>query len=331
MDWSGIFRNAMTAAFNEGAVAYALAALGLNIHFGFTGLLNFGQVGFMAVGAYGVAISSSYYGWHPVVALAVGIGACVVLALLLGLPALRLRADYLAISTIAASEMIRLTARAAALRNFSGGSQGINGWAGRFYSWSPFDQKTRYGIGPVKYLGNTFWVIVIGWLVVMACTVGIYLLMRSPWGRVLKSVREDEDAARALGKNAYWFKVQSLVLGGVLGGLAGMVLAIAQQTAQPDVYQPQVTFFVWTALILGGVGRVWSPIVGAILFNLLFALSDGIVRGLAATEALPVGILDGVKASQVVFMLIGAGLALLIVFRPQGIFGNRNEMRLEAN
>ncbi|HET9543755.1 MAG TPA: branched-chain amino acid ABC transporter permease, partial [Acidimicrobiales bacterium] len=93
MDWGDIISNALRAGVSREAAVFAIAAMGLNIQFGFTGLLNFGQVGFMAIGAYGVGISITYYGWNPVVSLIVGILCCVVLALLLGLPALRLRAD----------------------------------------------------------------------------------------------------------------------------------------------------------------------------------------------------------------------------------------------
>ncbi|HYF45279.1 MAG TPA: branched-chain amino acid ABC transporter permease, partial [Acidimicrobiales bacterium] len=158
MDWLKIIENTLQAGFGRDAVVFAIAAMGLNVHFGFTGLLNFGQVGFMAVGAYGVGISITYYNWHPVLAVIVGILACAVLALLLGLPALRLRADYLAIVTIAASEIIRTVMRSVSLREFSGGSNGINGFAQAFYDANPFAPQERYGIWKVTFLGETFWI-----------------------------------------------------------------------------------------------------------------------------------------------------------------------------
>ncbi|HET9543287.1 MAG TPA: branched-chain amino acid ABC transporter permease [Acidimicrobiales bacterium] len=331
MDWGDIISNALRAGVSREAAVFAIAAMGLNIQFGFTGLLNFGQVGFMAIGAYGVGISITYYGWNPVVALIVGILCCIGLALVLGLPALRLRADYLAIVTIAASEIIRTVMRSVSLREFSGGSNGINGFSRGFYAWNPFDPQIRYGFGPFRFFGEQLWLILIGWVIVLVVTLVTFALMRAPWGRVVRSVREDEDAARALGKNAYGYKVQSLIIGGVMGGLGGMVLAIGTQTVQPDSYSPPITFFLYTALILGGLGRVWTPIVGSIFFWMLLSLTDNFLREAVDNRFLGINhIMDGVQVGQVRFMLVGVGLALLMVFRPQGLFGNKQEMALEV-
>jgi branched-chain amino acid transport system permease protein len=331
MDWGDIISNALRAGVSREAAVFAIAAMGLNIQFGFTGLLNFGQVGFMAIGAYGVGISITYYGWNPVVALIVGILCCIGLALILGLPALRLRADYLAIVTIAASEIIRTVMRSVSLREFSGGSNGINGFSRGFYAWNPFDPQIRYGFGPFRFFGEQLWLILIGWVIVLVVTLVTFALMRAPWGRVVRSVREDEDAARALGKNAYGYKVQSLIIGGVMGGLGGMVLAIGTQTVQPDSYSPPITFFLYTALILGGLGRVWTPIVGSIFFWMLLSLTDNFLREAVDNRFLGINhIMDGVQVGQVRFMLVGLGLALLMVFRPQGLFGNKQEMALEV-
>ncbi len=330
MDWGNIIENALRAGVSREAAVFAIAAMGLNVHFGFTGLLNFGQVGFMAIGAYGVGIGITYYGWHPVTALIVGILGCVILALLLGLPALRLRADYLAIVTIAASEIIRTVFRSVSLRDFSGGSNGINGFASGFYYFNPFDPQQEYGFSPFRFFGNQLWIILTGWAIVGLVTLVTFALMRAPWGRVVRSIREDEDAARALGKNAYGYKVQSLIIGGVMGGLAGMVLSIGSQTVQPDAYSPPITFFLYTVLILGGLGRVWTPIVGSIIFWMLLSLTDNFLREAVDNSFLGIdNIMDGVQVGQIRFMLVGAGLALLMIFRPQGLFGNKQEMALE--
>ncbi len=335
MDWNDIIGNALRAGVSREAAVFAIAAMGLNLHFGFTGLLNFGQVGFMAIGAYGVGISITYYGWHPVTALLIGILACVVLALLLGLPALRLRADYLAIVTIAASEIIRTVFRSVSLREFSGGSNGINGFARGYYYFNPFDPEESYGfdISAVnfRFTGNTLWIILTGWTIVLIVTLITYALIRAPWGRVVRSIREDEDAARSLGKNAYGYKVQSLIIGGVMGGLGGMLLSIGSQTVQPDTYSPPITFFLYTILILGGLGRVWTPIVGSIIFWMLLSFTDNFLREAVDNRFLFVdSFMDGVQIGQVRFMLVGLGLALLMIFRPQGLFGNKQEMALEA-
>lgn len=329
MDWGTIIRNALLAGVSREAAVYAIAAVGLNVHFGYTGLLNFGQVGFMAISAYGVGISITQYNAPPWLAFIIGLLAAVFLALLLGVPTLRLRADYLAIVTIAASEMIRLIFRSVALSDWSGGSNGINGFAGGFYQWNPFDPSERYGIGDLSVFGNQAYIILVGWALAILVTLLVFLLMRSPWGRVVKSIREDEDAARALGKSAYWYKMQSLILGGVIGGLAGILLSVGQSTVQPDAYSPPVTFFIWTALILGGVGRVWSPILGSVMFWVLLSLANNVLDEMVSAGIVPEAVTAGVRGGSVRFILVGVGLALLMAFRPQGVFGDRNEMMLE--
>ena len=110
------------------------------------------------------------------------------------------------------------------------------------------------------------WVLTVGWiLVVLSCLV-VFLLMRSPWGRVLKAIREDEDAVRSLGKNVYAYKMQSLIIGGVLGCLGGFIYALGQASVQPDIFGTDTTFFAYTVLILGGAARVLGPVVGAMIF-----------------------------------------------------------------
>lgn len=338
MNWSDIFSNAITAAVALNAAWFALAGIGLNVHFGYTGLLNFGQIGFAAIGAYGVGVSVTYYGWSIWVGMGVGVLMAVLLALVLGLPALRLRAEYLAIVTIAASEIIRLVARSVALRDYSGGSNGINGFSQQFYELSPFDAAEEYRIGPIFFSnGRLLFVTLVTWGLVAVAAVMVWLLMRSPWGRILKAIREDEDAVRALGKSAYSYKIQSLVFGGVLGGIAGMMFAIGTATVQPDNFQPPQTFFIWAALIIGGVGKVWGPIVGSMIFWALLSLTENILRPLAANDYSVFGlfgfsaVMDGVQVGQIRFMLVGLGLLLLMIFRPQGLFGDKNEMALDDN
>jgi branched-chain amino acid transport system permease protein len=240
-----------------------------------------------------------------------------------------LRGDYLAIVTIAASEVFRIVVRSTTLAPLTGGNTGITAFAAPFYELNPFTERL-YSFGPFFYTGPNLFMITVGWPLVILVTLGIWQLMRSPWGRVVKAIREDEDAARALGKNAYWYKLQSLMLGGAIGGLAGILLAIGNSTVQPDYFVPVQTFFLWAALILGGVGRIWSPIVGSMLFWALLTITDGVMRGLQSTGAIPTWLMDGPQVGQVRFMLVGLGLAILMVYRPQGIFGSREEMMLDA-
>jgi neutral amino acid transport system permease protein len=337
MQWWEIISNAIRTGLGQTVIIYALAAIGLNLHFGYTGLLNFGQVGFMAAGAYGVGITSGTYG-HPLwVGILVGLAAGVVLGLLLGAPTLRLRADYLAIVTIAAGEIIRLVVRAARLSEITGGSNGLSDVADPFQAswnrlWTPSE---RYG-GRLfdrinfRYTGADLWEMLIGWGLVVLCVGVMWLVVSSPWGRVLRSIREDEEAARSLGKNVFRFKMQSLVLGGTFGSIAGIYWAISQNSVQPDNYSTPVTFFALTAAIIGGLGRVWGPVVGAMIFWMLMSLTENILRQAVNNDKLPDSLIDGVQVGQVRYILMGIGLMLLMVFRPQGIFGDKREIAIDV-
>ena len=255
-------------------------------------------------------------------------GAATALALLLGLPTLRLRADYLAIVTIAASEIFRLMVSAPSWRSFTGGSDGLSGFSSGFYDLNPFGDGT-YGFGPWRYSERTVWVLLVGWALVLLAVLLVYLLMRSPWGRVLKAIREDEDAVRALGKNVYSYKMQSLILGGVIGAVGGMFWVIAQAAIVPGSFSPIPTFYAYAALILGGVARIWGPVVGSMIFWALLSFSQGFINELVANEYIPRSVLDANQAGNVRFVLVGLGLMLLLIFRPQGIFGDRREIALQ--
>jgi neutral amino acid transport system permease protein len=328
VDFGLILDRFLESAFGTDAVYFAVAAIGLNLHFGYTGLLNFGHIGFLMVSAYGLAITVTYFGLSFWPGIVVGMLAAVVYALLLGVPTLRLRTDYLAIVTIVAAEIMRFLFRAVAFRNVTGGSFGLQGFARDFYAINPFPAGT-YGIGPIDFSERQAWLLVVGWSLAAVLSFGIWLLANSPWGRVLKAIREDEDAARSLGKNVFVYKMQSLVLGGVIGGFGGILLATSQQAVQPDTYSPPVTFFIFTALILGGAATIVGPIIGSMLFWALLAATDAFLRQGVSSGVIPTWLMDGVQVGAVRFMLAGLALMLLMIFRPQGIFGDRRELALE--
>jgi len=173
------------------------------------------------------------------------------------------------------------------------------------------------------------WVVTVGWVVLALVVGAVYLMMRSPWGRVLKAIREDEDAARSLGKNAYWFKMQSLMIGGIFGALGGMFRAIGTQSAQPQNFITDVTFFAWVALILGGAAKVGGPIAGAAILYGILNFTDVFLRQLVENDYIPESVMDGTQVGQVRFMMIGLGLIVLAIYRPQGIFGTKEEMALD--
>jgi ABC-type branched-chain amino acid transport system, permease component len=265
MDWIRILSDGVRSGLGMNAAVYALAAVGLNLQYGYTGLWNFGQAGFLLVGAYGTAIAVNSWGFGLGWAVLVGVGAAVLLGLVLGLPTLRLRADYLAIVTISAAEILRIVVNSTSVQSVTGGPQGIQGFANSFFDRNPIPEG-RYGIGSITFTHRDLWVISVTWAIVGLASVMVTLLVHSPWGRVVRAIREDEDAVRALGKNVFAYKMQSLVLGGALGGLAGIMLVIDRQFVEPNNFQSAITFFAYAALILGGTARILGPVLGAITF-----------------------------------------------------------------
>lgn len=337
MDFTAIFENAARSAVGPPAAILALAAIGLNVHFGYTGLRNFGQVGFMLCGAYGVGVSIDTWGWSLWAGIPFALLCAAVFALLLGAPTLRLRGDYFAIVTIAAAEILRFSVRSTSATDVTGGPFGlpkptVGGkpiLAKDFYDLSPFNSGQRYGWGQFAFPGNQLWTLLVGWSLVVLCTVLVALLMRSPWGRILKAIREDEDVVRSLGKNAVSYKMQSLILGGMIGAVAGIVQFLSTSGAGANTFQPQVTFFAYTVLILGGAATRLGPILGAVLFQFLFAGSQSLLSQLGTEDLLP-GFLKGQSAQGALALgAVGVGLMALLIFRPQGIFGSKEEMVLE--
>ncbi|MEF3403354.1 branched-chain amino acid ABC transporter permease [Agromyces sp. CCNWLW203] len=322
MDWTQIFSNAAQELISPVTAAYALAALGLAVHFGYTGLLNFGQAGFMALGAYGYAISVLSFNLPVWAAVLVGIGASIVFALILGIPTLRLRADYLAIVTIAAAEILRLVFTTNTFDALTGSASGLQGYKGGFADLNPIPEGT-YGFGPFVYNEYDWWIRIVGWSLVVIIALLTWLIMRSPWGRVIKGIREDEDAVRALGKNVYSYKMQSLILGGVYGTLAGMIFVLPRAVV-PANYQTSLTFFVYAILLLGGAATILGPIIGSMIFWVLLSFFSGFIS--RAVEAGWLPFMTQVQAGQLRFILVGIAIMLIVIFRPQGIFGNKKEL-----
>jgi branched-chain amino acid transport system permease protein len=331
MDWHAIISQSLQQGFGPVAAVYCLAAIGLNVHFGYTGLLNFGQAGFMAVGGYAVASFVATWGLSFWLGSLVGLAAAGVLALLLGVPTLRLRADYLAIVTIAAAEIIRQTIGSVTLLKYFGGQDGLQGFVGSFAGLNPF--SGRIGIpGVVTWRPYDFWTLLVCWILAGICCLIVWALMRSPWGRVLRGIREDEDAVRSLGKNVYAYKMQSLMIGGLIGGLAGIMSAVQHSAINPSFFATDTTFFAYTVLLVGGAARVLGPVAGTIIFWFLLSFLDLFFGAATAgpDPLIPASIMNSNQASLMRFILLGLSLMLLMVFRPQGIFGDRRELALDA-
>lgn len=302
---------------------YTLLALGLQIQFGLTGLLNFGQVGFMAVGAYTMAILVVKQGLDMWVAAPLGVLAAALAGLLVGLPTLRLRGDYFAIVTIAFSEIVRFVATNES--ELTGGSQGTINLAGQGQASQYNAQWERFQawLGDLLHIGSKDVVmLIVVWVAALVLLALVDRAARKPWGRVLRSIREDEEATASLGKPVFRYRLQALALGAGLAGLAGCFYAWQFSFFSPDDFQPLITFFAWAILILGGIGRVWAVPVGALLFGFLFAATRFF-------DFPPFSYLDSADRAFVRLMLIGLVIIGLVVFRPQGLLGRRDEMVLE--
>ena len=177
MDWGGIIENTFRGLIGEQFIYFGLAAIGLNMHFGYTGLLNFGQAVFMAAGAYGLSMAVATLGLNFWWGLLLGIVVFpLILAAIMGVPTLRLRADYLAIVTIAVSEMFRIIARSPSLDRWTGSSDGLTAFAKTFYEFSPYDKQERYFFG--LFIGNQMWVVTVGWIVLALVVGAVFLMMR---------------------------------------------------------------------------------------------------------------------------------------------------------
>ena len=331
MDWQTLFSQALQQGLGPVAAVYCLAAIGLNVHFGYTGLLNFGQAGFMAVAGYAMSSFVTTWGLSFWLGSLVGLVAAGILALLLGVPTLRLRSDYLAIVTIAAAEIIRQTIGSVTLQEYFGGQDGLQGFNQSFARLNPFTD--RVGIpGVVMWRPYDAWTLVVCWGLAALCCLMVWALMRSPWGRVLKGIREDEDAVRSLGKNVYAYKMQSLLIGGLIGGLAGIMSALQHSAINPSFFATDTTFFAYTVLLVGGAARVLGPVVGTVIFWFLLSFLDLFFSQATAgsNPIIPAALMDSNQASLVRFIFMGLSLMLLMVYRPQGIFGDRRELALDA-
>ena len=301
---------------------YTLFALGVQVQFGFAGLLNFGQVAFMGIGAYTMAILVVKEDVNMWLAACCGIALAMFAGLLLGLPTLRLRADYFAITTIAFSEILRYVATNE--DRLTGGSQGTINLAGVGKTsqydgaWQSFLDKLS---GHLHVSGDAAMLILV-WTVALLAVGLVTVMMRTPWGRVLKSIREDEDAASSLGKNVFLYKLQALAIGAGLGAVAGVFYAWQFSFFGPDDFAPLITFFAWMIVILGGLGRAWTVPIGALVFGVIFA-------GTRVFDFPPFSLLDSTERAYVRLIVIGLVLIGLMLFRPQGIFGSRKEMVLE--
>jgi len=318
------------------AGTYGILALGLNIQWGNTGLFNIGIAGFYALGAYTSALicgvppsawEGRTFGGFQLPFIVGLLGAaivCGVVALLVGAPTLRLRTDYLAIATIGIAETIRLV-----LNNESWLTNGVWGYqqipsplyktihgaaSGFLHSHPNLPEWIHDIIGKAYdwfYLG-----------LVLVVLLALYLIMerlvRSPWGRVIRAIREDEEATSMLGKNAFSFKMQALVLGAMIMGIGGSMYAHYARFITPESFKPLYgTFIVWVMLVLGGSGNNKGAILGSFVVWGIWAGTDFLTKYLPFTAT---------QSASLRIILIAILLEVILLCRPQGILPQKKRL-----
>jgi len=279
---------------------YALMALGLNLTWGLAGMINLGLVGFFAVGAYGSALATR----KLAAPIAAGVVAAFVLAalagVLLALITARLRGDYLAIITLGFSEVVRLIASNEIwLTNGTDGISGIPGpWRGR--------------VSPEAF--NLISLAIVA-VVVAVVLVLMERVRHSPYGRVLRAIRDDDQVAGVAGKHVVAFKVEAFAVSAGVLGVAGALYAHYTSFIAPDVFTPLISIYVVLALTAGGTGDNRGAVVGGALVVFFMEATR------FATAWLPE--LQPVQVAAVREMLIGGSLILVLRFRPGGLIPER--------
>lgn len=317
MELEGIIAYIVALAITAGI--YAVFCLGLNIQWGYTGLFNIGIAGFFCIGSYTSAMITTpkptgiyaqyvhqLFGLNlPFVFGLLGAALiCGIIAFLIGIPTLRLGEDYLAISTLGIAETFRLI--------FNNEKWLANGARGLMGLPQPLQ-----GLVDPKYYNYIYLVIIVFIMII------VYLLIeravRSPWGRVLRAIREDEVSAAMSGKNIFNFKMQSLVFGAMIMGLGGALYAHATRAISPEVFTPLYgTFIIWVMLMAGGSGNNKGAILGAYVIW-------GIWIGTKfMTDLLPYTL--KARAPYIRFLLIGILLEVILLYRPQGLLGEEKKV-----
>jgi branched-chain amino acid transport system permease protein len=274
---------------------FVLMALGLNIVVGKSGLLDLGYVAFFAIGAYSQAILSTLFGWNTWTVLPIGIGLAMVSGVVLGLPALRLRGDYLAIITLGFGEIVRIVALNIEV---TGGPNGIPGipYPPGFFGIEFKLENTR----------NFFYLVV--FFIILTIWMIRRFTVRRP-GRAWEAIRQDEDVAALMGVNTLVYKLWSFVIGAAVGGAAGVVYASKVMVISPDMFKFEVSILILACVVFGGLGNIWGVIVGA-----------------AMLAYIPERIRFLTEARQLVFGLV---LIIMMNIRPDGLLPRKKREKIQ--
>jgi len=308
-------------------VLYAMVLLGLNLQFGDTGLINFGPVLFLGLGLYGMSLTSAEVpefatgvglGMFWGIGILVGIVAAIGGGAVIGISSLRLREDYLAITTLAAAEILFELVRV--FQTPFGGERGLVGVPQLVV------ETGQEGIIPLaenaatRDLATVF--LFAGVLLVMY--EGFRRLSASPYGRVLRSIQADEDATRGMGKPTFSYKIQAFIYGAIVAGIAGGLMAMFFGSASPGLISIDVTVIIWIGMMIGGAGNHRGAMAGlAIIMSLellVRLLNDLVTNQLALMNAIQFNALRGA--------VVGLLLILVIRYRPEGLFGDAEKLEV---
>jgi branched-chain amino acid transport system permease protein len=279
---------------------YALLALGLNVIWGMAGMINLGLAGFFALGAYTSALATVALGLPIMLGVIVAVASAALAGALLSRLTLNLRGDYLAIVTLGFGEVIRLfAANEIWLTN---GSDGISGIPGPF----------RGALTPLQFnalsCALVLFAVALAWLMTER-------LRRSPYGRALRAIRDDETAAAVAGKPVRRYKVQAFTIGAGLLGLAGAAYAHFTSYVAPDIFRPLLTIYIFLALTAGGTGNTKGAVLGAFLVMM-------ILEGSRFIEPLFHG-MSGAQGAALREIIIGTALIVVMRIRPEGLLAER--------
>jgi len=328
---------AYLVSFATMAGIYAILTLGLNVQWGYTGHLNFGIAGFFALGAFTTALfttsaptgtmaqyTQQAFGLEMPFLVGVAAAAIVsgVFALVIAVPVLRLRMDFLAIATIGIAEIVRRIFQNE--RWLANGPQPLRGipQPGRCLFengcwWTPEWLVTA--LGPLEQRDYNFFYLIVVTLFVAAVYFLAERAVRSPWGRMLRAARDEEASTAMSGKNVPWVRIQSFVVGAVIMGLGGAVYAHYVITIDYSHFQPLfATFLVWVMLMLGGSGNNRGALLGAFV---VWAVWSGTAFVAAGLEPVLAAIHSDLpeRANYLRWLFVALLLAGIVLFRPQGI------------
>lgn len=289
------------------ASVWVIIAISLNIVFGYCGLVTLAHAGYFAIGAYTYALITLKLGWGLELALPIAVLIAVVASLFISLPAWRFKGDSFVMVSLAVQAMLFSLAR-----NWSQAGEEYGTWANLTNGLQGISGIPRPNLFGLE-LDTGAEVALIALLIAGVCILLVWLLLKSPFGRLLKSIRDDELAARGLGKHVRWIKLQAFAIACGLAAVAGVIYAFQMRYVDPSICTLDQSILMLSMVVVGGTGNFRGPLLGAIVL-------------LAIPEALRFVSIPDLVAANMRLLIYGIALILIMHFRPQGLIG---EYRIE--